>query len=85
MRTGRCTSLSLGGMFVETDLRLDYESFVDVEIIAPRVAPNLRIKGIVRWTKTHGFGLQLLPVGVAQTHELLILVDRERRASRPCE
>jgi len=81
---GRCTSLSLGGMFVETDLRLDYESFVEVELIAPGVVPILRLQGVVRWSNMHGFGLQLLPVGVATTRELLTLVDRARRTAGSC-
>jgi hypothetical protein len=75
----RCTSLSLGGMFVETDLKLEYGSPAEVELVVYEASSNLRVKGIVRWSNARGFGLQLLPMGAADTHELLAVIERWKR------
>jgi hypothetical protein len=76
--SARCTSLSLCGMFVETDLRLGYESAVRLELTVNEGLHVMRLEGVVRWLDARGFGVQFGPVGASETHALSALIERAR-------
>jgi Tfp pilus assembly protein PilZ len=80
-RVALCTSLSLGGMFVETDLRFEYESPVDIDLPILEQAHVLRLNAIVRWFDARGVGVQFLPMGARETHALSALIEAARRAA----
>jgi len=76
----RCTSLSLGGMFVETGLRLGYDAHVALEFSVRGGREIVHLEGTVRWFDARGFGIQFDRMGARETHALSVLVEETRQA-----
>ena len=66
---GRCTSLSLGGMFLETDVSMTVGDGVRVWLTLPGSA-QLLLVAQVRWTTERGIGLQHAALGAHDTYRL---------------
>lgn len=62
--------MSIGGMFVETNIVAPFSSVVPVEVMLPTAKQPIRVKGTVRWTQPDGMGLQFGLMGVRDTHAL---------------
>jgi len=72
---GTALDLGLGGMFVESDSVPIYGTCLDVLLTLPAIPGELRLRGVVRWTKQHGFGLQFLELGVRETYAIACLLE----------
>jgi type IV pilus assembly protein PilZ len=79
-QVARCTSLSLGGMFVETALRFDYEAVVALELMDCEGGHILHLEAVVRWFGPRGFGVQFGPMGARETHILSGLIEQVRHS-----
>jgi hypothetical protein len=67
--TGLTRDLSVGGAFVESGEIPAFGSKVNVTLDVAG-SENMRISGIVRWTKPDGFGVQFQLLGAKETHLL---------------
>jgi len=67
---GTSRDLSLGGMFVETDLPLPFGAAVTLHFTLPGGAEPLALAGVVRWTKPDGMGIQFGSLGARETHAI---------------
>lgn len=69
MVTGITRDLSVGGAFVESAEIPAFGSKVTVSVAAMGYE-EIRISGIVRWTKPDGFGVQFQLLGAKETYLL---------------
>jgi hypothetical protein len=67
--TGVTRDLSVGGAFIESSEIPAFGSKVSLAL-AVAGSENMRISGIVRWTKPNGFGVQFQLLGAKETHLL---------------
>jgi hypothetical protein len=65
----RCTSLSLGGMFIATNRRIKVGAVLSIWLELPHGA-KLFVSGSVRWTTTDGIGVQHALLGARDTFVL---------------
>jgi hypothetical protein len=72
---GSVKDLSLGGMFVECDVRPAFASKLTL-VLRGVAARELRLPAVVRWSKRHGFGVQFGLLGAYATHAILDLVKK---------
>jgi type IV pilus assembly protein PilZ len=72
--SARSRDLSLGGMFVFTDVAFVFGSKVSIEIVLPTLGAT-KLSATVRWTTPEGVGVQFDPMGVRETHALADLVS----------
>jgi hypothetical protein len=71
--------ISLGGMFIESDLPLDYASSIVVTIGDQVTSTPIHLPAVVRWITPNGFGVQFGLLGVRETHALLALTEELSR------
>jgi len=64
-----CANLSLGGMFVHTDVPVPHGQSVRVWLTLPENTP-IMLSGIVRWTSGGGIGIQHELLGAHDTYTL---------------
>lgn len=69
MVRGVTRDLSVGGAFIDSSEIPAFGSKVAVTLDVAAAA-NMRISGIVRWTKPDGFGVQFQLLGAKETHLL---------------
>jgi hypothetical protein len=62
----RITNISLGGMFIETDLRLAFRAPVLVRVHVMR-DESVVLPALVRWTRRDGVGVQFGLLGARST------------------
>lgn len=55
-------NVSLGGMYLVTDERLEYGTAVELEIYLPALKEHASIDATVRWQKDDGMGVQFGPL-----------------------
>jgi hypothetical protein len=60
--------ISIGGMFLESDAVLGFNTEIVIVLRLPGAKQDSRLPGIVRWVKTGGFGVQFGNLGVLETH-----------------
>jgi hypothetical protein len=72
---GSVKDLSLGGMFVECDVRPAFASKLTL-VLRGVAARELRLPAVVRWSERHGFGVQFGLLGAYATHAILDLVKK---------
>ena len=72
---GSVKDLSLGGMFVECDVRPVFASKLTL-VLRGVAARELRLPAVVRWSERHGFGVQFGLLGAYATHAILDLVKK---------
>jgi hypothetical protein len=68
---GIVRDISIGGAFVESAELLPFGTAVVLVGCLPNAKGDLRLPGIVRWTKTNGFGVQFALLGARETHAIL--------------
>jgi type IV pilus assembly protein PilZ len=71
----RCSNVSLGGMFVETNSPEPYGTKVMVHMQLPGLSEVTVVETVVRWTKPGGMGLQFGLMGARETHALVQLIE----------
>ena len=72
---GAVKDLSLGGMFVECDRRPAFGTPFTL-VLRGVAARELRLPALVRWSESHGFGVQFGLLGAYATHAILELVKK---------
>jgi Tfp pilus assembly protein PilZ len=70
--------MSTGGVFVQATDIPAFGTRVTLQFEAPGMS-DIKIPGIVRWTKVEGFGVQFQLLGARETHALALLVGKNMR------
>jgi Tfp pilus assembly protein PilZ len=70
---GRATDISLGGMFIEAQEPLAFAMEIVVHIALPKQRGRLALRGLVRWTRPGGMGIQFGLLGARETHAITTL------------
>jgi len=73
--SGFTRDISTGGVFIEATDIPAFGTRVTLVLDAPGLT-DLKIPGIVRWTKVDGFGLQFQLLGARETHALALIVSK---------
>ena len=73
--TGVTQDISVGGVFIDATEIPAFGTRVTLELETPELKGQ-KIPGIVRWTKTGGFGVQFQLLGARETHGLALLVSK---------
>lgn len=55
-------NISLGGMYLVTEERLDYGTEVSLEFFVPALKEDVAMEATVRWIKDDGMGVQFGPL-----------------------
>jgi len=74
--TGLARDISIGGVFIESTEVLSFGTEITIALRLPGAKADLRLAGIVRWTKPEGFGVQFGLLGARETHALSELFKR---------
>jgi len=74
--TGMAKDISMGGVFIESSEVLPFGAEVTIALLFPGAKAEVRLPGIVRWTKPSGFGIQFGSLGARETHALSELFKR---------
>jgi hypothetical protein len=72
--TGTARDIGIGGVFIESLELPPFGSSVTVVMLVPGVSAQLRLPGVVRWTKASGFGVQFGLLGARETHAISTLL-----------
>ena len=75
---GTARDIGIGGVFIESSELLPFGTEVVVVGRLPGAASELRLPGVVRWTKADGFGVQFGLLGAHATHAISALGTRRR-------
>ena len=62
--------ISLGGMFIETDLPGPLGEQIVVHLVLPGSAHEMALPAVVRWTGKDGMGVQFGLLGARETYEI---------------
>ena len=73
---GEAKDISLGGMYVACEHAPVFGAEVTVVGKLPGVNGELRLPGVVRWSKAGGFGVQFGLLGARETHTITRLMRR---------
>jgi type IV pilus assembly protein PilZ len=73
---GLAKDISVGGMFVQTDEPAAFNAEVVVYLTLPSDTKELRLPGVVRWTRPNGMGVQFRSLGVRETHAITEIVKQ---------
>jgi PilZ domain len=76
---GLAKDISIGGMFVESSEVVPFNTEISIVGRFPGAKADLRLAGLVRWTKKNGFGIQFGSLGARETHAISELLERELR------
>jgi Tfp pilus assembly protein PilZ len=66
--TGR--DISLGGMFIETDVPGPVAQEIVVYLVLPNTKREMSLPAVVRWSGKGGMGVQFGLLGARETHEI---------------
>ena len=72
---GVTRDISTGGVFIEASEIPAFGTRVSLLFDAPGLS-ELKVPGIVRWTKVAGFGVQFQLLGARETHALALIVSK---------
>lgn len=73
--TGVARDISVGGVFIDAAEIPAFGTRVTLEFDTVELKGQ-KIPGIVRWTKTNGFGVQFQLLGAKETHGLALLSSK---------
>lgn len=68
--TGRAKDISIGGMFIESEVNVSFGTQVTIVLRLPNTKADARLPGIIRWLKPGGFGVQFGSLGARETHAI---------------
>jgi len=66
--------IGIGGMFIESAEQPPFGTAVVVVGRLPGASHDLRLPGVVRWSKSNGFGVQFGLLGAQETHAILTVL-----------
>jgi hypothetical protein len=78
---GTAADLGLGGMFILASDPLMFSTKVTIEFESPITGRTVRLPAVVRWLSTVGFGVQFGALGILDTIEIILIVERAPRAA----
>jgi type IV pilus assembly protein PilZ len=78
---GIARDLSLGAMFIETDILCFLGDNILVHLTLPGGKREMELPAVVRWTDPHGMGAQFRLLGARDTHEIIEFLARSSRAT----
>ena len=64
----RAKDISVGGMFLEASEQPPFGTQLTMVGRLPGGKKDVRLPGVVRWNKSHGFGVQFGLLGALETH-----------------
>lgn len=67
---GVAKDISIGGMFIQTDTPAAFGSEVTVKVKLPTAKAELTLRGVVRWVRDGGMGVQFGLMGALETHAI---------------
>ncbi|MBI5532062.1 MAG: PilZ domain-containing protein [Deltaproteobacteria bacterium] len=73
---GRCRDMSIGGVFVETELKAAFGARLKLTVTAP--GGDMEFPAVVRWTAADGLGLQFQGLGARETHAIVQWVSTKK-------
>jgi hypothetical protein len=79
---GIAMDISLGGMFIATDLPDPFGTEIVVQMSVERLAPDLLLPAVVRWTRQDGMGVQFGLLGARETFEITEILRRHAENAR---
>ena len=62
--------ISLGGVFIETDVSSAVGEHVVVHVTLPKAKREMALPAVVRWSGNEGMGVQFGLLGARETHEI---------------
>jgi hypothetical protein len=68
--TGRAKDISVGGMYIESEVSVSFGTQVTIVLRLPNTKADSKLPGIVRWLKPGGFGVQFGLLGARETHAI---------------
>jgi type IV pilus assembly protein PilZ len=77
---GKARDISLGGMFIESNLMCFQGDKVVVHLTLPGRRREMDLPAVIRWTSKDGMGLQFGLLGALDTHEITEFVTAATRA-----
>jgi type IV pilus assembly protein PilZ len=78
LEMGVAADIGLGGMFIETDVVLPFNTAIEVSIELPGEAKPFTLPARVRWSNARGMGVQFGALGVRETFTITELGRTER-------
>jgi Tfp pilus assembly protein PilZ len=73
---GIAKDISLGGMFIETNLGCAIGEHVVVYVTLPTAKREMALPAVVRWSGKEGMGVQFGLLGARETHEITEFVGQ---------
>jgi type IV pilus assembly protein PilZ len=74
---GIARDISVGGMFIESQLPAGFGDEIVVYLTLPGSATELVLPGVVRWTRSGGMGVQFGLLGARETHAITEIVKQK--------
>jgi type IV pilus assembly protein PilZ len=71
---GRAKDISLGGMFIESEVAVTFGTEVMIVLRLPKGKADSRLPAVIRWIKPGGFGVQFGLLGARETHAITELL-----------
>src|SRR5258706_14977230 len=68
---GTARDIGIGGVFIESTEQPSFGADVVIVGRLPGASHDVRLPGIVRWSKPNGFGVQFGSLGAQETHAIL--------------
>ena len=72
----RSRDISLGGMFLESDVLPEFGAQIVVTLTMPGEKAPFQIPGVVRWMRDGGMGVQFGLLGARETHAITNFVAK---------
>ena len=73
--SGTVRDIGIGGVFIEAAEQPAFGTVVVIVGRLPGASHDLRLPGIVRWSKSNGFGVQFGSLGAQETHAILTALE----------
>ncbi len=77
--TGLAKDISVGGMFIQTDVPVPFGAEVVVYLTLPSDPKELRLPAVVRWKRPDGMGVQFGLLGARETHAITEIVKKAEK------
>jgi type IV pilus assembly protein PilZ len=68
--TGISKDISIGGMFIESEAQVSFDTEVTILVRLPKAKADIRLPGVIRWKNPGGFGVQFGLLGARETHAI---------------
>ena len=72
--------ISLGGMFIETELPAEFNAELVIHLTLDEDGAEYALPAIVRWTRPGGMGIQFRQLGARETYAITAIVRRHEES-----